>query len=319
MARELRVSDMEGRLSSVYETVRSNLLVRNLIAGTKLMLQSRSTMVYLFFLVFVLVLGIIGPMIAPYPHDLILRGEDGQLLRNQPPSLAHPLGTDDSARDIFSRILVGARPTVITGLLGGTLIISIGMTIGTVAGYVGGNVDNFLMRFTDVVYGVPLIPFAIVLISLIGVGFINSVVVIGLVLWRGNARVLRSQVLQIKERPYILSAKAAGASTTRVLFKHILPNIAGMAILFLALGIGYSIIIQAGLAFLGVSSPFVPSWGVMIRNAYNSGRMASSWWWSIPPGLLISMTVLSTFMFGRKYEELAGQEEEGDQAIAVAG
>ncbi len=308
-----------GNLNSLKDVVRTNLFVRNFINGLRAVYSNRPTAIYFTFLIFVLGLGLIGPHIAPYDYDESLRSDEGDLLRSQPPTADHVLGTDSSGRDVLSRILVGARPTVITGVLGGSLIISIGMMIGTVSGYMGGWVDTTLMRFTDLVYGVPLIPFAIVLISLIGIGFINSILVIGLVLWRGNARVLRSQVLQIKERPYILAAKASGGSTRRILTKHIIPNIAGMAVLFFALGVGYSIIIQAGLAFLGVSNPFVPSWGIMVRNAYESGLMGSAWWWSIPPGLMISLTVLSTFMFGRKFEELSGADQQGDQAIVSSG
>jgi peptide/nickel transport system permease protein len=285
-----------------FRDFRSHYLVRNVIGGFSVLFEDRSALGYFGFIVLVLLLGLLGPTLAPYDYDETLYDDDGNLLRTESPSLEHPLGTNDRGQDLFSRILYGARPTVITGLLAGTMIISIGMSIGVTAGYFGGTVDNVLMRFTDVAYSVPLIPFAIVLITLLGVGFIESVVVIGLLLWRGNARVLRSQVLQIKERPFILAAQATGASTPRILLKHILPNIASMAILFFALGIGYSIIIQASLAFLGVSSPFVPSWGIMIRSAYSSGMMDVAWWWSLPPGLLIALTVLSTFMFGRSYE-----------------
>jgi peptide/nickel transport system permease protein len=280
------------------------------------MIEDRSTAIYFSFLVFVLVLGLVGPILAPYQYNETLY-EDGQIVRSEAPSLEHPLGTNDVGQDVLSRMLYGARPTVITGLLGGSMIIGIGMTIGVAAGYFGGWVDTVLMRFTDIVYGVPLIPFAIVLIALFGVGFIPSIIVIGLLLWRGNARVLRSQVLQIKERPFVMAARATGASDLRIILKHILPNIASMAVLFFALGVGYTIILQASLAFIGVSNPFVPSWGVMLRNAYNSGVMSQNWWWSIPPGLMIALTVLSTFMFGRGYENIAG--EGSDDAFVQAG
>jgi len=156
------------------------------------------------------------------------------------------------------------------------------------------------MRITDFMFGVPLIPFAIVVIAILGSGFYMAVLVIGIILWRSSARVIRSQVLQIKEREYILSARASGASDLRIIGKHILPNIAPMVVLLLSLGIGYAILAQASLAFIGVVNPFVPSWGVILRNAYQSGVMASAWWWSITPGVLISLTVLSTFMIGRK-------------------
>jgi len=291
-------------------------VVRNLVGALKLMLEDKATIVYFSYLVFVLLLGVFGPMLAPYPYDKTLY-VNGEILRAAPPSLAHPLGTNNIGQDVFSRLLYGARPTVITGLLGGTMIIGIGMSIGITAGYVGGRVDDTLMRFTDIVYGVPLIPFAIVLVSLFGIGFLQSIVIIGALLWRGNARVLRSQVLQIRERPFILASKAAGASRTRIVFKHILPNVAPMAVLFFSLGIGFSILIQATLAFLGVTSPFIPSWGVMVRSAYNSGLMSQMWWWTLPPALMIAFTVLATFMFGRSYENIAGQSNEN--AFAQAG
>lgn len=296
--------------------LKDNYVIRNLAGALSLMIEDRSTLMYLLFLVLVLMLGVFGPMLAPYQYDKSLY-EDGEILRSEAPSLDHPLGTNDIGQDVFSRLLYGARPTVITGLLGGTLIIGIGMTIGVTAGYYGGWVDSVLMRFTDIVYGVPLLPFAIVLVTLFGVGFIPSIIVIGLLLWRGNARVLRSQVLQIKERPFVMAARASGASNLRIIGKHILPNVASMAVLFFALGIGYTIILQASLAFIGVTNPFIPSWGVMIRNAYSSGLMSELWWWSIPPGLMIGLTVLSTFMFGRGYENIAG--EGSDEAFAQAG
>jgi peptide/nickel transport system permease protein len=232
-------------------------------------------MVYFLILVAILLLGIFGPVLAPYPYD-VSHYDDQGLERLEGPSLKHPLGTTDLGMDILSRVLYGARPTVITGLLGGTIIISIGMVIGITAGYMGGYVESALMRFTDVVYGVPLIPFALVVIGFLGVGFIESIVTIGLILWRANARVLRSQVLQVKKRPYVQVARANGAGHARIVIKHILPNVAPMAVLFFSIGVGYSIIIQAGLAFLGVSNPFIPSWGIMVRNAYNSRAMADA-------------------------------------------
>lgn len=262
-------------------------------------------------LLVILALGVFGPYLTPYEYDAQQFNDDGSLARLEAPSTDYLLGTTDRGTDVFSRLVYGARPTVVTGLVGGAMIIGIGMTIGVTAGYVGGWVEEVLMRFTDFVYGVPLIPFAIVLIAFVGVGFWASIAVIGLVLWRGNARVLRSQVLQIKERPFIRASKAVGASDAKIVFKHILPNVASMAVLFFSLGVGFAIIFQAGLAFIGVSSPFLPSWGIMTRNAYTSGLMTVAWWWALPPGIMISITVLSTFMLGRGYERVSqGQDIE---------
>jgi len=297
--------------------LRSHYFIRTFIGGLNKMLDDSATKGYFIVLVIIFSLGIIGPWLAPYPIQEVQYDEQGSVERLSEPSLDHPLGTTDRGYDVLSRILVGARATVLAGLLGGSLIIGIGLTIGVTAGYVGGQVEEVLMRFTDFAYSVPLIPFAIVIIAFFGVGFIESVVVIGLLLWRGSARVLRSQVLQIRERPYILAARATGASTPRIIFKYILPNTAPMAVFFFAMGIGYTILIQAGLAFIGVSDPFVPSWGVMVRNAYSSGYLDVAWWWSLPAGFLISLTVLSSFMFGRGIETVSNQLN--DESLAEAG
>lgn len=293
-------------------------LIRNSKRALTLMLSERTTRIYGTILLFILVLGLVGPMIAPYEYDKRMRNDDGGLARVESPTLDHPLGTTEQGYDVLSRVLYGARPTVVAGILGGSMIIGIGLTIGLTAGYVGGRVDDILMRFTDLIYGVPLIPATLVLIALLGVGYFQAIFIIGMLLWRGSARVIRSQALQIRERPFILASKATGASRPYIILKHILPNVAPMAVLFFALGMGYTIIIMAALAFLGVANPFIPSWGVMIRNAYNSGVMGSAWFWALPPGFLISLTVLSLFMFGRGYEKVVSGEEEGDQALAQA-
>jgi peptide/nickel transport system permease protein len=271
-------------------------------------------MVYLFLLLFILFIGVFGETLAPYPYNEPIYA-NGEVLISEPPSLQHPLGTTGDGYDVLSRVLVGAKPTVITGLLGGTIIIGVGMTIGMTAGFVGGRVEDILMRFTDMVYAVPMIPFALAIVATIGLGFYRIIIVIGLVLWRANARVIRSQVLQIKERPFILAARTTGASVPSLIKTHIFPNIAPMAVLFFAIGTGQAILIQAGLAFIGVSNPFIPSWGVMIRNAFTSGNIARLWWWAVPPGLLISTTVLSLYMFGRKYEELVTGETTDESLI----
>lgn len=282
-------------------------------------LSDRELMVYGGFLLLIVFLGIFGETIAPYDYEATQYAADGTLLRAAPPSIEHPLGTTDTGQDVLSRIIIGARPTVVTGIVGGTLIITLGTLIGVTSGFFGGWIGNILMRLTDFVYGVPLIPFAIVLLAMLGFGLYTSILAIGFILWRGSARVLRSQVLQIKQRPFITAARATGMSSTMIIRRHILPNIAPMILLFFSLGIGYSIVTQAGLAFIGVSNPFLPSWGVMIRNAYTSGYADVAWWWSVPPGVLISLTVLSAFMFGRKYEEISGGSEPGEDVFVQGG
>lgn len=282
--------------------------VSNIYSGLQLLWGDNLAKAAIIYLSVLTVVTIIGPEVVPYDYDAFLVDSQGQLLRAESPSLAHPLGTTATGQDVLSRLLYGTRPTVLTGILGGTIIITLGMSFGIAAGYLGGRVEFVLMRITDFVYAMPLIPFAVVLLGLVDLGFYASILIIGAILWRSSARVIRSQVLQVKERDYVMAAKADGAGTVRIIRKHIVPNVASMAVLYFALGIGYSILAQASLAFLGLVNPFVPSWGVMLRSAYQSGYMATAVWWSIPPGLLISGTVLSAFLLGRRYESITGSD-----------
>lgn len=282
-------------------------LVRNIIGGLQIMLSEKSVRFWFSILLVIGLLGLLGPTLAPYHYDERHIADDGTPKIAESPSSEHWLGTNDTGQDVLSLVLYGARPTVITGILGFAMITLIGGTVGITAGYVGGRVDTILMRITDLAYGIPLIPFALVVLAFFGIGFYSSIIIITLIIWRGSARVIRSQVLQMKERPYVLAAKATGSSTPRILFKHVLPNVGTMVILFGAIGVGATILIQASLAYIGVADTTVPSWGMMIRNAQSSGMVSSAWWWSLPPGFLISITVMATFMFGRGYESVAKQ------------
>ncbi len=293
----INVSTLSNRVNELFRSEKSSL--REAIA---IMSQDRLTIASSGILMFVLFLGVFGEMLAPYHYQQQFVAADGSLSATAPSS-QNWLGTTADGYDVLSRLLIGARPTAITGLIGGGMIVTIGLTIGVISGYIGGKIGAVLMRFTDFVYGIPLIPFALVMAAIIGIGFWTVLLIIGALLWRTSARVLRSQVLQIRERPFIKSAEALGASRSRIIKNHILPNIMGMAALYFALGIGYSILFQASLAFIGVSDPFVPSWGVMIRNTYTQMELVSAWWWSAPPIILISLTVISTFIVGRAFEE----------------
>lgn len=286
-----------------------NFFIRHVRAGVKRLWSKYTTRLPMLFLAVVILMATFGPQVAPFSYDERIRADDGAIKVAEKPSLAHPLGTTTQGYDVLSRILWGARPTVLAGAIGGTMIIGIGLSVALLSGYLGGTVDNVLMRVTDFFYAIPLIPFAVVVLAFLGSGFFTAVFIIGILLWRGNARVIRAQILQIKERPFILSARASGAGARRIILRHILPNVAPMAVIFFALGVGYAIIAQAGLAFLGVASPFRPSWGVMIRNAYNSGYMSDLWAWSVVPGLLIAFVVLSCFLIGR---EMEGGETRGN-------
>jgi len=284
--------------------IKDHYLLRNLRSSLRLYLSDRLTVAFLLGFLFVLFLALFGPYIAPYEPDKIFFVEGGGVLELQSPSLAHPLGTTSRGQDVLSRLLYGARPTLFTGLLGGALVVTIGVFIGVSAGYFGGRVDDILMRVTDFAFGIPLIPTAIVLAAYFGVGTWTTILIIGCLLWRNNARVFRSQVLQIREREHVRAAQMLGASDRYIITRHILPNLGGMIVLFFSLGTGLTIIISASLAFIGFADLGIPSWGLMLRNAYNSGYIASAWWWSLTSGFAISLTVLCIFMLGRGYERV---------------
>jgi peptide/nickel transport system permease protein len=287
------------------QRLRNHYLFQNAKSGLRLYLSDSMTSFFLVVFAILVFLAFFGPTLAPYQYDEIQYGDDGSILLTQPPSADHWLGTNARGYDVFSRLIYGAQPTLFTGFLGGAFIVSIGLLVGVSAGYFGGRVDSVLMRLTDFAYGIPLIPAAIVIVAYFGIGFWTSIFIIGMVLWRGNARVFRSQVLQIKEREHVKAAKMLGASDFYVITRHILPNMGGMIVLFFALGTGLTILISAGLAFLGFMDPFIPSWGIMLRTAYGSGEVATAWWWTLPSGLAISITVLTVFMLGRGYERIS--------------
>ena len=256
------------------------------------------------------VLSILGPTLAPYRFDEPQYKGD-ELQRFHPPSSEYLLGTTQTGYDVFSRLLFGARPTIVLGFTTATIVIVIALFVGLTAGYVGGRVDESLMRLVDLLYGVPLIPAAIMFIVFYGMGFWSVILFLGLILWRGSSRVFRSEVMQLKQQPYVQVARSFGGSRPYIVFRHILPNMTGLIVLFYALTVGLAVLISAGLAFLGLMNPFIPSWGIMLQNAYDSGRMLDVWWWTFPPGIMISWIVLSTYLVGRGYERIQQGKERG--------
>ncbi len=186
-----------------------------------------------------------------------------------PPSGQHPLGTDQLGRDVLSRLMHGARISLTIGLFVQFLILTIGGTIGLMAGYFGGRVDNLLMRFTDIMYAFPDLLFVLIIVAALGPTFLNIFVAIGLVSWVGLARLVRGQVLSIKEKEFVEAARAAGSSPFKIILKHLLPNSLGPVIVTLTFGIPAAIFTEAVLDFLGVGlRPPQPSWGVMVFEGY---------------------------------------------------
>ncbi len=232
-------------------------------------------------------------------------GSDAFVNKLAPPTAQHWFGTDHLGRDLFSQNVYGSRIALLVGFLGAALVVLIGTNVGLFAGYFKGRTDNILMRTVDVMYGIPFEPFAMILVLLFDPSLTIVIVAVSLLTWRTVARLIRSQVLSLSERPFVKAARVAGASDMRILYLHIAPNILPLVLLQLAIIVGSSIIAEATLSFLGLGPPQSISWGGILHNARLSGAWRTAWWWNIPPGAFIMLTVLGVFFISRSLEVIA--------------
>ena len=261
--------------------------------------RNRIAIVGLAIVLVIVFCALFAPLIAPYdPNKLNV------VDRLQPPGTQYFLGTDDFGRDIFSRLLYGASISIQIAIIAQGLSITIGVTVGLISGWYGGKVDDFIMRVTDAIFAIPGLIFLIVWVSVIDesqLAFFTSLgiepikasifLALGLIGWAADARMMRSQVLTLKEREYVIAAQALGASTRRILLRHILPNGIAPTIVLASLGIAGVILSESGLSFLGLGVQIPnPSWGTMIDAGRNF--MTSAWWYATFPGLAIMITVL---------------------------
>jgi peptide/nickel transport system permease protein len=208
------------------------------------------------------------------------------------------LGTDFQARDVLSRLLFGARVSLIVGVTGTIVAGGIGTSMGILSGYLGGWVDQVIMRVTDAWLALPGLVFAIFLATMVGPSMWNIVIILGLVYWTRYARVIRGEVLSLREREFVKLAEIAGGSRARVIFRHILPNVLNSAMVLASLTIGVVIIAEASLSFLGVGvPPPEPAWGSMLADG-RSMLMVGDWWLTVFPGLGILLVVLATQLLG---------------------
>jgi ABC-type dipeptide/oligopeptide/nickel transport system permease subunit len=236
--------------------------------------------------------AIFADFIAPYSYTKANFGKIYEF-----PSREFPLGTDQLGRDVLSRMIYGARVSMLVGVGAQVIIVMIGVPIGLVAGYLGGRVDLLLTRFIDVMYAFPRLLFVILIMSMLGAGLMNIFIAIGLTGWVGIARQTRAQVLSIKEKEFVEGARALGAGFVRTITKHVLPSALTPIVVSVTFGIPEAIFTEAALSFIGVGiNPPTPSWGQMVGE--NQQYLRSYWHLCVFPSIAIAITMLSFTFFG---------------------
>lgn len=250
-------------------------------------------------LAFLVFIAVFANVLAPYNPEIGNLGD-----RFRPPawqaggSSAHLLGTDHIGRDVLSRLFFGARVSLVVGFTAVVFAGIVGTTLGILAGYLGGWVDQIIMRVTDTWLALPALTFAIFLAAIIGPSEMNIVIILGLVYWTRYARVVRGEVLSLKEREFVRLAIVAGCSQWTIMRRHIMPNVVNSAIVLATLMLGVVIVTEASLSFLGVGvPPPKPAWGLMLADG-KKGLMAGYWWLTVLPGTGIMLLVLSANLLG---------------------
>lgn len=251
-----------------------------------------------------IIVALFAPVISPYTPS-----EQNVFERLQAPSLTHFFGTDDLGRDVFTRMVFGARISLAVGFISVFIILVIGTFLGIISGYYGGKIDYIIMRFTDIVLCFPTFFLIILVIAFIEPNIYNVMIVIGVTSWPGLARLVRAEVLSLKEREFILVSKMMAISNIKIFFVHILPNIISPLMVYSSLAIGGAILTESALSFLGLGvQPPMPSWGQILTSGKDYIYMA--WWLSLFPGIAILVTVLAFNLVGEAIRDIFDPKEE---------
>jgi peptide/nickel transport system permease protein len=249
-------------------------------------------------LLLVLLGAVLAPVLAPYG----LHKQAGPVFGH--PSWSHPLGLDDGGIDMVTLLMWGARISLVVGFAATFVSMVIGGAVGVAAGYFGGKVDTVLMRITDYFLVIPDVPLMIVVAAIWGPSLFHIVIVIGILLWTSTARVIRAQVKSVRERVYVKRARALGAGHARIVFRHVLPQVAPLLIANTVLTIAVAIFDETALSFLGLGDPSRISLGKVIENAFQRAAISTGAWWAIvPPGALVAVIILSCSLVGGAIED----------------
>lgn len=248
--------------------------------------------------VLVLVAAVFAPLIAPY--DPYVPDLDAAL---QPPSFTHPLGTDVLGRDIMSRLVYGARISMEVSLVSRLLSLALGTLLGLLAGYYGGRLDGLIMRLADVTLAYPALLLLIAVIAAVGPSQVSLIVALGIVGWASVARIVRAQVISVKEREFVMAVRSLGGGDGGIIFRHLLPNCVSQLIIVFSMGLGMGIMAESSMSFLGLGAqPPTPSWGSMISSGLDYLRVAP--WLSLAPGIGITLAVLGFNLLGDAFRDV---------------
>ena len=251
---------------------------------------------------FFVLMAVSGPLLMPFKTTEIA---DSRADVFNAPSFEHLLGTDNQGRDVLAYLVNGARSSLMVGLTATIISMVLGTIIGIAAGYLGGWIDNLLMRVTDFFLVLPWLPFCMVLAAILGNSVWNIILVIGLTGWSSTARVIRAQTLSVKEQQYVERTVSIGAKKGYIMMKHILPNVFPLVFSEGILIVSSSILTETSLAFLGLGDPTNPSWGTMLNDAYSTGAMTvGAWWYFITPGICVILVALGFTLMGYAFDEI---------------
>lgn len=277
-------------------------------AGTSLgfwraLLRKKAGLLGLFMLVSSILIAVLAPWLTPYDPYEAVRATAADVMA--PPGPDHLLGQDDIGRDVLSLVIYGARISLLVGFAASLIIVILGCAVGMAAGYAGGRLDLLLMRITDGVLVIPSLPLMLVIIAVAGRGITNIILVIGLLSWTYMARVVRAQVLTVKERQFVMRARAIGVSHMGIVFNHVLPQVLPVIFAEATLDISYAILSEASLSFLGLGDPTLISWGSMLNRAFMRGAVTRGvWWYLIPPGLALGWVTLGLTLLSNAVQEI---------------
>jgi len=258
-------------------------------------LRNRLAVLGLALVVALLFIAFAGAWLAPYPDHIV--GKVNAAMRLKPPSAAHVFGTNEVGQDVLSLVLAGARISLLAGIAVVFFGALVGTAIGAIAGYLGGWIDEILMRFTDLMLALPSLILAMAVAAALGPGLVNMIFAIAMSWWPGYARLVRGEVLSKKEEMFVVAARAIGAGGPRILVRHILPNVVSPIAVKMSLDIGFAVLTVAALGFIGIGvRPPTPEWGIMLSVA--RVNMPDAWWTAIFPGLAIFTAVFAFNLLG---------------------